>query len=287
MAEQTLNDIEIIVIDDGSADGSSSVCDSFADDHRFSIFHKKNGGLSSARNVGMKIARADFIMFVDSDDWVEPEFCEVPYKLAMEYNADIIFFQYRGCRKDSSLFYYNFKETPGILSKERAMSFIDNGGSVVVWNKLFRRDIVKDMSFLEGHLYEDNLFTPEAIHRSEVIVYTEKILYNHIVRNDSIMTIRDKQADDDFFRIHTLASVRMTEWGYSESAGKYIIKLYWKYRKMFGRNSLHINECTKYLKDHNKELDFLSFKGKLMYMIMNISPWLFDTICLLKVRNRN
>ncbi len=91
LKDQTLENIEIIVVDDGSTDGSGDICDKFAEnDPRFRIIHKKNEGLSAARNDGLDIARGQYTMFVDGDDWVEPDYCNIPYKTATETGIDIL-----------------------------------------------------------------------------------------------------------------------------------------------------------------------------------------------------
>ena len=93
---QTLKDIEIILVDDGSTDGSGTICDEYASqDKRVRVVHKINGGLSSARNTGIEAASAPFLMFIDSDDWVEPNFCEKPYLAAKNNNADLVLFSFR------------------------------------------------------------------------------------------------------------------------------------------------------------------------------------------------
>ena len=90
LRNQTLQNIEVILIDDGSSDGSSGVCDTYVKkDSRFRVIHKQNEGLSAARNEGLNAALADYIMFVDRDDWVEPEFCEAPYHVAKKNRSGI------------------------------------------------------------------------------------------------------------------------------------------------------------------------------------------------------
>ena len=87
---QSLTDIEIILVDDGSPDNSGAICDDYArKDDRIRVIHKKNGGLSSARNAGLEVAIGEYIGFVDSDDWVDGEMYEVLYKNAVENQAEI------------------------------------------------------------------------------------------------------------------------------------------------------------------------------------------------------
>ena len=90
LKNQTLDNIEIIVIDDGSTDHSGEICDNYLNDSRFRIYHRKNTGLSGARNYGIAESRGKYIMFVDSDDWVEHDFCKYMYKQAVDRNSDYI-----------------------------------------------------------------------------------------------------------------------------------------------------------------------------------------------------
>ena len=90
---QTLREIEVICIDDGSTDESGRIVDEYAkEDERLRVIHTENRGLSAARNRGIDEARADWLMFVDSDDWVDPDFCKVPYEAAIENQADLVIF---------------------------------------------------------------------------------------------------------------------------------------------------------------------------------------------------
>ena len=93
LAEQTMDDCEFIVIDDGSTDNSRIIIDEYCKDPRFHCFHTNNRGLSAARNLGIEKAHGEWLMFVDGDDWVEPDFCRAPYRAAMDYEADLIIFQ--------------------------------------------------------------------------------------------------------------------------------------------------------------------------------------------------
>ena len=96
---QTLTDIEIILVDDGSTDGCGRICDEYAAaDPRVRVVHQENAGLSEARNAGIDRARADYLMFVDSDDWVEKDYCRIPWEIARSQQADLVMFQFRELR---------------------------------------------------------------------------------------------------------------------------------------------------------------------------------------------
>ena len=91
---QTLTEIEIILIDDGSSDGSGEIADRYAQtDNRFQVIHQENRGLSAARNRGIEAAQAYYLMFVDSDDWVDPDFCRIPYEIATDHGVELVIFR--------------------------------------------------------------------------------------------------------------------------------------------------------------------------------------------------
>ena len=92
MLPKTYPDVEFILIDDGSTDNSGAIADQYKDPS-YRVFHTENHGLSAARNFGIEQARGEWLMFVDSDDWVEPGFCGIPYQAALHYDADLIIFR--------------------------------------------------------------------------------------------------------------------------------------------------------------------------------------------------
>jgi glycosyltransferase involved in cell wall biosynthesis len=87
IVSQTYQDLEILVIDDGSTDGSGKICDEYKRDQRVRVFHTENAGLSAARNLGLDKAHGEWIEFIDSDDWVEPDYCRIPLELAESHKA--------------------------------------------------------------------------------------------------------------------------------------------------------------------------------------------------------
>ncbi len=90
ISNQTLEDIEVIIVDDGSTDLSSSICEEYANNEKFKVFHNRNQGVSASRNFGMVKAKGEFIMFVDSDDWLEKDFCEKMYQIAILKKVDLV-----------------------------------------------------------------------------------------------------------------------------------------------------------------------------------------------------
>ena len=195
---QSYNDIEIILVDDGSGDGSPGICDDYAQkEPRVRVIHKQNGGLSDARNAGIANANGRYIMLVDSDDYIEPDACKQFAEIAERGGYDIIAGDARRL--------YNGKIYPIAHSGDiagRAMSGIEfltheleagNMNMASCFN-MYRKDFLADnaLSFEKGLLHEDELFTPRAFLAARNVVSSGIDFYNYIIRDDSIMTKSDK-----------------------------------------------------------------------------------------------
>lgn len=183
---QTLKQIEIIMIDDGSNDSSGKIAEKYVKDEfpLFRYIHTENRGLSAARNLGIEEAKADWLMFVDGDDWVESGFCEKPYKVAVDKKTDLLIFRSisewnRVIKKK----WMNNKSYPsGLIDEFTAHEF----GSGVAWNKLYRKTLFENIRFPEGRIYEDLATTHKVVHVAKRIVMINDYLYHHVVRKDSI-----------------------------------------------------------------------------------------------------
>jgi glycosyltransferase involved in cell wall biosynthesis len=195
--EQSLSDIEIICVNDGATDRSLSLLKLFAaTDDRIRIIDKPNGGLSSARNVGILAARADYIMLVDSDDLLERDACEVVYASFVKHNADIVTFGANcypssevdewltDCLGPRDVFYDAF--SIDILVNEKSHPF--------VWRSAFSANFLKSTSLLfdETVLFgEDEVFYLAAYPRAQRVAFISKRLYNYrLARKDSLMSSR-------------------------------------------------------------------------------------------------
>ncbi|MBT2679817.1 glycosyltransferase [Bacillus sp. ISL-35] len=185
---QTFTDFELILIDDGSPDNCGRICDKYArKDSRVSVIHKENGGLASARNAGLDIAKGEYIGFVDSDDWIESDMYELLYDLCTENDCDI--------SNISSIIYFKDRIQKNgthpliVHQKSEAMKAMLVGDlyDEVVWTKLIKRTLLEDIRFSEGMVYEDTAFTYKVIHKSKKVCSIGAPKYHYIKREESIM----------------------------------------------------------------------------------------------------
>lgn len=181
--EQTYQNFELILVDDGSPDNSPSLCDEWAkNDNHIYVIHKENGGASSARNAGLKIAKGNWIAFADSDDWLDRTALKTLYDLANQYNVPMAIGGMRVVQKytDASIV---MKQNAKVLSNADLMSrfFRLNGepDTHSVWGAIIRRDILEDYSFIEGRMNEDVETCYYLARKCEAAVYTDAPLYNY------------------------------------------------------------------------------------------------------------
>ena len=184
---QTYTNLEIILVDDGSPDNSPKICDEYAKkDNRIKVIHKQNNGVSSARNVGLDISTGDYIMFIDGDDYIELNMIECMLKNMFDNDVDIVVCNINYVYKDKEFIKYD--ESDRILNNYDAMKEFIRDGIVqaVVWNKLYKKSIIKDMKFIINKIHEDEIFSYEAISKANSIYYNSNPFYNYIQREDSI-----------------------------------------------------------------------------------------------------
>lgn len=191
IVDQTYTNLEIILVDDGSPDNCPAMCDAWATkDSRIRVIHKANGGLSDARNAGMAIAKGEYIGFVDSDDWIEPRMYQRLGEAITGTDSDIASCGARRVwvdeRPDQDLC---GGSRDGILDGDDAMkALITTDGLVqTVWNKLYRSDIAKAVSFPVGQLYEDEFWSWRVFALAKRVVTVEGSYYNYLQRDSGIM----------------------------------------------------------------------------------------------------
>lgn len=189
---QTYRNLEIILVDDGSKDQSGNICDSYAEkDRRIKVIHKKNGGLSDARNAGMDAATGEYIGFVDGDDWIEPDMYRAMYFACEKEKAQAAVCRYKQITKSGII--DGSAGNSVSLSRDEALEIYVCGDERYliynsVWSKLFARDLVEGMRFPVGKNSEDIMFTTRAFCRMERLVYLDEAYYNYVLdREGSIM----------------------------------------------------------------------------------------------------
>ena len=192
---QSLKEIEIILIDDGSNDRCGKICDEYAIiDNRIQVFHQDNKGLAAARNKGIAVSTAPFIMFIDSDDWVRSDFCERPYVEAIRNEADLIIFQAGYVKKGRIR--SNRKQVPtGIVDAETAVQYGRNN----VWNKLYKRELFLSVQYPEGRVFEDVAVTHKIVFLAKRIIMLPDILYFRVFRKNSISHYNSTEYKRDGF----------------------------------------------------------------------------------------
>ena len=204
LVHQTITDYEIIAVDDCSTDSSMEILSAYEQNYpeKFHAVHsavnKKQGG---AKNIGMSLAKGEWIGFIDSDDWVTPDFYERLIGKGEETGADMVGCDYHLTDKHSmeigQVVHNNTKEQTGILNDEKYKSLLIDGGSLVV--KVYRREIVIDhpSRFPEGIFYEDNALGNSWMLRARHFEYIEEPLYYYYQHDTStVHTITEKRCRD-------------------------------------------------------------------------------------------
>lgn len=190
--DQDYKNLEIILVDDGSTDGSSELCDLLLEkDERIKVLHKANGGLSDARNYGFSHSNGKYIMFIDSDDYIHNEMVTKLYNSLISNNADLAICNYDFVDESGNL----VKENKNIVKNEvfnredgyRKISESDNYYYVTAWNKLYKRDILASDTFPKGRIHEDEFSVHHIFSKCNKIVSISDVLYYYVQRNNSIM----------------------------------------------------------------------------------------------------
>lgn len=180
--------LEVIVIDDGSTDGSGAICDEYARrDSRVRVIHQKNGGAAAAKNAGLRLATGEFLSFVDSDDFLEPDVYGYMLGVLKSHNADAAQFNFRDVYKSHSEDQVLWQGEGVMDSKEYLLRFPKDWTCALLWNKLYRREIYEGVFFEEGHKIDDEYFTYRGFLKECRIVFDDRIIYNYRKRASSVM----------------------------------------------------------------------------------------------------
>lgn len=202
LINQTYEKLEIILIDDGSTDQSGCLCDEYSrKDKRIKVFHKKNGGLSSARNLGLKYASGNYISFVDSDDWLMLDTYEYMMKLICEKQADVV--QCGFCRTNKNIkvpkIKEQIKEYYNKDVEQYYMKYSTKTGSYSVWKFLYKKELIEEIKFREGKINEDIDFNYKVLSKCKKLIVSNQTKYFYFQEGNSLSTGGLKERDFDLY----------------------------------------------------------------------------------------
>ena len=184
---QTFTDFEVILVDDGSPDSCGEICDEYSkQDMRIQVIHKQNGGLSDARNVGMRYASGKYVIFIDSDDYIELDMFEYMHNNIQKSDADMAtcgIYEVYSDRIEAQK-----EEADFICSGEEAFRCILRGHTIrgEIWNKLIKKCCIKSLQFPKGRLYEDIYYTVDLMQNIKKVAVGTKPKYYYLHRQESI-----------------------------------------------------------------------------------------------------
>lgn len=257
---QNYKNIELILVDDGSTDGSEKKCDDWAKkDSRVVVIHKENGGSADSRNVGMEAAKGEYIGFVDSDDWIAPEMYEKLIEVIQERNLDMSVCFFKAVSDENYVFNnteypiteYTGRDFANLIIAEKKPRI-----SYAIWKCLYRRKVIKDIKFYKGvHYNEDAVFLIESLWNAKKMAFIDAPMYYYRVHESSIsnIDISEKRINDIIFKCQWLIDF------YMKNGNKNEIKM--------TRRAI-INELTSYQRYCLNEKN-MSESAKAIYYFMN------------------
>lgn len=202
LLNQSYTHIEIILVDDGSTDGSGALCDTYTTDSRVRVVHKENGGLPSARNAGLDVAWGDYLVFIDSDDYVHPQMIEILLHALTESHTELSICSFSYVSDTAPQTSAPSYDLAGEVSRYSSMVQTDdlyqllfhaNYGIcmayIVAWNKMFSRSLIGDSQFMDG-TGEDLRFNATVYKDCPAAVYVDLPLYSYVQRTSSLMHTR-------------------------------------------------------------------------------------------------
>ena len=187
LLSQSYQALEIILIDDGSTDGSGALCDWYgAQDRRIRVIHKENGGAASAKNAGLRVATGEYLSFVDSDDYLEPEAYSFLVEQLETSGADVVQAGYRDVFADHAVDRILSAQMCEYKAQDYLVRLTGDWTCALLWDKLYRRWIFDGIFFEEGNVIDDEFFTYQGIMNAQRVVFVPHIVYNYRQRKSSV-----------------------------------------------------------------------------------------------------
>ena len=186
---QDYRNLQILLVDDGSTDGSGEICDRYAAaDARIQVIHQPNQGAGAAKNAGLRVAEGTYLSFVDSDDFLEPGAYREMVKTMEETQADMVQFSFRDVYRNRTEDQHLLPGPEEMDAKTYLLRFPKDWTCSLLWNKLYKRKLYDGVFFEEGRKIDDEFFTYQALLKPCKVVRRETIVYNYRKRASSVMS---------------------------------------------------------------------------------------------------
>lgn len=285
--KQTYPHLDIILVDDGSPDGCGKICDEYAEkDSRIRVIHKRNGGLSDARNAGLGCMNGDYVAFIDSDDWIDRDWVEVLLGNMLEQHAQMslsgIVREFESEKESSSvLITGDYGNEPFSESNVDMMRRFFRT-SWVAWDKIYQAELFKEIRFPVGEINEDEAIVMQLLDRCRRVAITNQTYYHYLERRNSITTSAFSPKKLDWIK-HCKDNLKFVQNHYPElemdAAARYRGSILWALREIAlseGQNAhlvLSLNDDLKKNKKIFRKAPFSNRKDRIRFELLTLLPF--------------
>lgn len=221
--KQTFKDFELILVDDGSSDSSSQICEAYKSDERVIVIHKSNGGLSDARNIGIRYSKGEYLSFIDSDDWIDEDMFSEMLQAASKTDSDIVVCGHRVVTVSGKIEETIVFKNDVVLSRTNATKLIlkDEDIPSFAWNKIYRKDLFDFILFPKGRIYEDTATIYKCFNLANRVAIINRVFYNYLRRPGSICLDVNGNVEKTFKRMSDNALAFYERYMFAKSCGEY------------------------------------------------------------------
>lgn len=285
---QTYKNLQIILIEDGATDDTGKICDELAsEDPRIVVIHQKNAGLSAARNAGLEIAKGEWIAFLDSDDWIEPDMYALLLQIAIKHDAKI-----SSCASRNVY----LGELPPPVKQDKIEELIIERDDIIkelltqknvrfeVWNKLWHKDLIGDLRFKVGQVSEDIYWDRILFLRTEKIVCTNQICHNYLIARPGNTNASFKPARLCIFEEFNSWCEDLCKKGKKEQSGivgciavDFAISVYLEAKRTKQNEDL-LKKIKSFYYHFRKVAQACPYRNKKAITLFSLSPWLYQKI---------
>jgi len=271
LMSQTYANLEIILIDDGSTDGSGAICDDLANcDGRIKVIHQVNQGLSAARNAGIDASCGTYLCFVDSDDYVNSDYVKYLYEICVKNNCDIGICYHRVTDEDNYEGIIDWNRPVEVYTREEIFDMFYShdwhSSFVIAWNKIYKRDVIGNIRYEVGIIHEDEATTFKYLYNAKKIAFGKEVAYYYYNRPESITGLAYSKKNLDILKAYENRLQFYKEHGherwYDRECQYYLSEILNQYDKV-----------ERYLGADREILDFLRVKYNLLYKQSNRKNW--------------